>query len=70
MLQVEELFSDEIFGQHVQQSVEKLIKAWLVALNETYPRTHNLSALLRRLEKSGCDVTDYWDLTDFTPFSA
>ena len=59
MLQVEALFSDKTFGQHGQQSVEKLIKAWLVALGETYPRTHNLNTLLRCLEKLGCDVTNY-----------
>lgn len=68
MLQVEELFSDEIFGLHVQQAVEKLIKTWLVILGKTYPRIHNLDALFRLLEKAGCDVTDYLDLTEFTPF--
>ena len=70
MLQVEKLFSDEIFGQHVQQAVEKALKAWLVILGETYPRTHNLSTLCRHLEELGCDVADYWSLTDFTPFSS
>lgn len=41
MLQVENLFSDEIFGLHVQQAVEKIIKTWLVVLGKTYPRIHN-----------------------------
>ena len=68
MLQVEELFSDEVFGLHVQQSVEKLTKTWLVILGETYPRIHNLDTLLRLLEKVGCDITDYLELTEFTPF--
>ena len=54
MLQVEKLFSDEIFGLHVQQAVEKLTKAWLVILGETYPRIHNLDALFRLLEKARC----------------
>ncbi|MEL6554702.1 MAG: HEPN domain-containing protein [Cyanobacteria bacterium J06621_11] len=68
MLQVKELFSDEIFGLHVQQSVEKIIKTWLVVLGETYPRIHNLDTLFRRLEQSGCNITDYIELTEFTPF--
>ncbi len=68
MLQVEDLFSDEIFGLHVQQAVEKLTKAWLVTLGEPYPRIHNLDALLRLLEKAGCDVTPHLELTEFTPF--
>ncbi|MGB3293864.1 MAG: HEPN domain-containing protein [Phormidesmis sp.] len=70
MLQVEKLFSDEIFGQHVQQAVEKALKAWLVILGETYPRTHNLSTLCHHLEELDCDVSDCWRLTDFTPFSS
>ncbi len=71
MLQVEELFSDEIFGQHVQQAVEKALKAWLVILGETYTRsTHNLSTLCHQLEKLDCDMSDCWSLTDFTPFSS
>lgn len=70
MLQVEKLFSDEIFGQHVQQAVEKALKAWLVILGETYPRTHNLGTLCHHLEKLDCAVADYWSLTDFTPFSS
>lgn len=68
MLQVEKLFSDEVFGLHVQQSVEKIIKSWLVTVGEKYPRTHNLAMLFRLLEKAECDVTDYLDLTEFTPF--
>lgn len=68
MLQVERLFSDEVFGLHVQQAVEKLTKTWLVVLGETYPRIHNLDTLLRLLEKVGCDITDYLELTEFTPF--
>ncbi|MEO1620871.1 MAG: HEPN domain-containing protein [Cyanobacteria bacterium J06632_3] len=68
MLQVENLFSDEIFGLHAQQAVEKIIKTWLVILGKTYPRIHNLDALFRLLEKAGCDVSDYLTLTEFTPF--
>ncbi|MGD1865081.1 MAG: HEPN domain-containing protein [Phormidesmis sp.] len=68
MLQVNDLFADEIFGQHVQQAVEKLIKTWLSARGEKYPLIHDLDTLLQMLEDLGCDVNEYWDLTRFTTF--
>ena len=35
------VFADEIFGFHVEQAAEKLFKAWLALLGETYPLTHD-----------------------------
>lgn len=70
MLQVERLFADEIFGQHVQQAVEKLAKVWLVIVEGTFPYIHDLDDLFQRLEDSGCDIADYWNLTEFTSFSS
>lgn len=32
-------FADEIFGFHVQQAAEKVLKAWIAALGEVYPFT-------------------------------
>ena len=40
------VFADEIFGFHTQQATEKLFKAWLALLGDTYPLTHNLEQLL------------------------
>ena len=40
------VFADEIFGFHVQQAAEKLVKAWLASLGEIYPLSHDLAALL------------------------
>ena len=31
------VFADEIFGFHAQQAAEKLLKAWVALLGETYP---------------------------------
>ena len=62
-------FADEIFGFHVQQAVEKLLKAWLAAMGEVYPLTHNLILLLQLLEDLGCDVTEFYELSDFSPFA-
>ena len=48
------VFADEIFGFHVQQAVEKLLKAWLASLGEIYPLSHDLASLLDMLGKRGC----------------
>ena len=37
-----EVFEDEIFGFHVQQAVERALKAWLASLGVEYPKTHDL----------------------------
>jgi HEPN domain-containing protein len=39
-------FADSIFGFHVQQAAEKLLKAWLSLAGTAYPRTHDLRLLL------------------------
>lgn len=62
-------FAEESFGFFVQQAAEKLLKAWLSLLEQRYPFTHNLSILLQSLEDSGCDVDDYWELTDYITFA-
>ena len=45
-MQDKKVFGDEIFGFHAQQVIEKSLKAWLCALGQTYPYTHNLNRLL------------------------
>lgn len=63
----EEVFVDEIFGLHVQQSVEKSLKAWIATLGEIYPYTHDLSTLLRQLDNLGCEI-DFYQC--FLPYSS
>ncbi len=65
-----ELIDDETFGYHVQQSVEKCLKAWLAALGEVYPYTHDLNRLLERLEKLDCDVSNYENFVAYSIFAA
>ena len=48
-----EVFADEIFGFHGQQAVEKSLKAWLAALGDAYPYTHDLMSLMQRIEGLG-----------------
>ncbi|NOU00357.1 MAG: HEPN domain-containing protein [Gallionella sp.] len=63
------LFADEIFGFHVQQAVEKALKAWLCAYDVIYPPTHDLARLLTLLEKAGADIEEFWPLVQFTIFA-
>jgi len=40
-------FPEEIFGFHAQQSIEKALKAWIASRGLEYPKTHDISAMLR-----------------------
>lgn len=63
------VFADEIFGFHVQQAAEKLLKAWLALLGETYPLTHDLELLLNLLRERGVAASDFAGLTEYTPYA-
>ncbi|MDE0524647.1 MAG: HEPN domain-containing protein [Boseongicola sp.] len=63
------VFADEIFGFHVQQAAEKLLKAWLALRGQTYPLSHDLAALLDMLSVGGVDVADFDELVDYTPYA-
>ena len=64
-----ELFVEEIFGFHAQQSIEKALKAWLTLIPCEYPRTHDLSLLLYLLEEKGETPAPFLDLLEFTAFA-
>ena len=63
------LFSDEVFGFHAQQAAEKCLKAWIAALGRSYPRTHDLMALIDTLADEGTDTSSLNSLVDLTPFA-
>ena len=63
------VFADEIVGFHAQQAVEKLLKVWLILLNESYPLTHDVDYLLRRVERREPDVEQFEELVEFNPFA-
>ena len=63
-------FADEIFGFHVQQAVEKSLKAWLSALGKTYPYTHDINFLLGKLEDAGCDISIHRHFVIYTSFAS
>jgi HEPN domain-containing protein len=64
-----QVFADEIFGFHAQQTIEKALKSWLAVLHTEYPLTHNLATLLALLEQHGCDVERFQELVFYTPFA-
>ena len=65
-----ETFSSEIFGFHVQQAVEKLLKAWLCVLGVSFPRTHDLDELAALLEEAGQEIPHFLNsLLEFTDFA-
>lgn len=56
-------------GFHLQQAVEKSLKAWLALKGADYPKTHDLSLLLRLLEDAGEDIEPFWHLLRLNPFA-
>ena len=65
-----EIFSTEVFGFHVQQAVEKALKAWLCCLGTAYPRTHDLDELGALLEDAGQHIPPrFAPLLDYTDFA-
>ena len=69
-MQGNDFFADEIFGFHVQQAVEKALKAWLcLAGEERYPMTHELAHLFALLENHGAEVEPFWTLVQYTMFA-
>ena len=63
------VFADEIFGFHAQQAAEKLFKAWLALLGESYPLTHDLTELLEILTIREPDSARFDGLIDYTPYA-
>ncbi len=64
----QEDFSDEIFGFHAQQAVEKALKAWLSLAGARYPKIHDLEELLEMLkahEKVPPAFSELATLTDY-----
>lgn len=60
---------DESFGFHVQQAVEKALKAWLALLGQVYPLRHDLDDLFDLLDSRGVSTGFYRELAEFTPYA-
>ncbi|MFM9101536.1 MAG: hypothetical protein ACKOPS_09430, partial [Cyanobium sp.] len=46
-----------------------LLKAWLIALGQDAPRSHDIARLLLLLQASGVDVSDLFSLRAFTAYA-
>lgn len=62
-------FSEEVFGFHAQQTVEKALKAWIAALGSVYPKSHDISVLIKILKESGQDLSMFPDLEEYSVFA-
>ena len=60
---------DEVFGFHVQQAAEKLLKAWIALQGERYPLTHSIEALLALLAERGAAAERFQGLALYTPYA-
>ena len=60
---------DEVYGFHVQQAAEKLLKAWIALLGASYPLTHSIESLLKLLAERSIDTTPFLDLGAYTPYA-
>ncbi|MBF0613732.1 MAG: HEPN domain-containing protein [Magnetococcales bacterium] len=69
MVQDRENFTDAIFGFHIQQAIEKSLKAWLAALGIEYPKTHSLHRLLILLEEAQAPMESCHWVEEFSPFA-
>ena len=56
-------------GFHLQQAVEKSLKAWLALKGIDYPRTHDLNPLLGLLEDHDENIEPFWTLLELNPFA-
>lgn len=65
----EDAFADEIFGFHVQQAAEKMLKAWLSTRGDEFLCTHDLGCLVSLLLDGGAEASAFSDLEAYTPYA-
>ncbi|HHG2223789.1 MULTISPECIES: HEPN domain-containing protein [unclassified Synechococcus] len=64
------LFEESTWGFHLQQAIEKTLKAWLLVLTpEQPPFSHNLRLLFQMLRDQGAAVEPFLGLSRFTLFA-
>jgi HEPN domain-containing protein len=64
------LFEEATWGFHLQQAIEKALKAWLLVLTpEQPPFSHNLRLLFQMLQDQGAAIEPFRALSGFTLFA-
>jgi HEPN domain-containing protein len=51
------------------QAIEKALKAWIAVRGLEYPKTHDVSGLIKILKGDGADLSEFSHLEDYTPFA-
>ena len=49
--------------------IEKGLKAWIAVRHLSFPKSHDVSVLVRILERAGEDLSQFADLEDYTIFA-
>ena len=57
------------WGFHVQQAIEKALKAWIISLDGTAPFTHDIADLLECLRRLNQSVDRFSGFSCFTVFA-
>ena len=66
----DKVFPIEVFGFHVQQAIEKTLKAWLCFHGVNFPRIHDLDELALLLSDNEITIPqEYIHLLSFTDFA-
>ena len=65
----ENVFADEIAGFLAQQATEKLVKAWIALLGDSYPITHDIAQLPEVLTARKPPGIDLGALVELTPYA-
>jgi HEPN domain-containing protein len=64
------VFGEDTWGFHLQQAIEKALKAWLLVLTPVEPPfSHNLRLLFQMLRDQGAAVEPFVGLSRFTLFA-
>ena len=64
------VFGEDTWGFHLQQAIEKALKAWLLVLTPVQPPfSHNLRLLFQMLRDQGAAVEPFVGLSRFTLFA-
>ncbi|MEB3168038.1 MAG: HEPN domain-containing protein [Synechococcaceae cyanobacterium] len=64
------VFGEDTWGFHLQQAIEKALKAWLLVLTPVQPPfSHNLRLLFQMLRDQGAAVEPFLGLSRFTLFA-
>jgi HEPN domain-containing protein len=64
------VFGEDTWGFHLQQAIEKALKAWLLVITPVHPPfSHNLRLLFQMLRDQGAAVEPYITLSRFTLFA-